>query len=91
MALRDISWQQPYPMDFYAGSSLGPWTVNHGRNRPPQALSWPPLEKVGRDCKPGRESRGLALAALATRAEAAAVRPLRKMQGSRVEDVLERP
>ncbi|XP_034497711.1 2-(3-amino-3-carboxypropyl)histidine synthase subunit 1 isoform X1 [Ailuropoda melanoleuca] len=45
VALRDISWQQPYPMDFYAGSSLGPWTVNHGRNRPPQALSWPPLEK----------------------------------------------
>ena len=33
MALRDISWQQPYPMDFYASSSLGPWTVNHGRDR----------------------------------------------------------
>lgn len=32
VALRDISWQQPYPMDFYAGSSLGPWTVNHGRS-----------------------------------------------------------
>lgn len=32
VALRDISWQQPYPMDFYAGSSLGPWTVNHGRD-----------------------------------------------------------
>lgn len=31
MALKDISWQEPYPMDFYAGSSLGPWTVNHGR------------------------------------------------------------
>uniref|UniRef100_G1Q6G6 2-(3-amino-3-carboxypropyl)histidine synthase subunit 1 n=1 Tax=Myotis lucifugus TaxID=59463 RepID=G1Q6G6_MYOLU len=30
VALRDISWQQPYPMDFYASSSLGPWTVNHG-------------------------------------------------------------
>lgn len=42
--------------------------------------------QAGRD-----HSRGLALAALATRAEAAAVRPLRKMQGSRVEDVLERP
>ncbi|XP_037665889.1 2-(3-amino-3-carboxypropyl)histidine synthase subunit 1 isoform X2 [Choloepus didactylus] len=34
VALRDISWQQPYPMDFYAGSSLGPWTVNHGRDGP---------------------------------------------------------
>ncbi|XP_006167619.1 2-(3-amino-3-carboxypropyl)histidine synthase subunit 1 isoform X1 [Tupaia chinensis] len=33
VALRDISWQQPYPMDFYAGSSLGPWTVNHGRDQ----------------------------------------------------------
>nr|XP_058139065.1 2-(3-amino-3-carboxypropyl)histidine synthase subunit 1 isoform X3 [Dasypus novemcinctus] len=34
VALRDVSWQEPYPMDFYAGSSLGPWTVNHGRARP---------------------------------------------------------
>lgn len=42
--------------------------------------------QAGRD-----HSLGLALAALATRAEAAAVRPLRKMQGSRVEDVSERP
>ncbi|XP_046302977.1 2-(3-amino-3-carboxypropyl)histidine synthase subunit 1 isoform X2 [Marmota monax] len=29
VALRNISWQQPYPMDFYAGNSLGLWTVNH--------------------------------------------------------------
>ncbi|XP_064439575.1 2-(3-amino-3-carboxypropyl)histidine synthase subunit 1 isoform X6 [Mirounga angustirostris] len=90
VALRDISWQQPYPMDFYAGSSLGPWTANHGRNRPPQALSPPALEKVGRHRQPGGEGPkpGLALAAsLATRAEAAAVRPLREMHGSRVEDV----
>uniref|UniRef100_A0A671EGZ7 2-(3-amino-3-carboxypropyl)histidine synthase subunit 1 n=3 Tax=Rhinolophus ferrumequinum TaxID=59479 RepID=A0A671EGZ7_RHIFE len=46
VALRDISWQQPYPMDFYAGSSLGPWTVNHGRDRPPQAPGRPALGKV---------------------------------------------
>ncbi|XP_059234597.1 2-(3-amino-3-carboxypropyl)histidine synthase subunit 1 isoform X1 [Mustela nigripes] len=45
VALRDISWQQPYPMDFYACSSLGPWTVNHRRNRPLQALSPLALEK----------------------------------------------
>lgn len=38
MALKDISWQQPYPMDFYAGSSLGPWTVNHGRDPGPRGL-----------------------------------------------------
>uniref|UniRef100_A0A8C5L7M1 2-(3-amino-3-carboxypropyl)histidine synthase subunit 1 n=1 Tax=Jaculus jaculus TaxID=51337 RepID=A0A8C5L7M1_JACJA len=43
VAIRDIDWQQPYPMDYYAGSSLGPWTVNHGRERaspgprPPQS------------------------------------------------------
>ncbi|XP_036351997.2 2-(3-amino-3-carboxypropyl)histidine synthase subunit 1 [Ochotona princeps] len=33
VALTDVPWQQPYPMDFYASSSLGPWTVNHGRAR----------------------------------------------------------
>uniref|UniRef100_G1T4J1 2-(3-amino-3-carboxypropyl)histidine synthase subunit 1 n=2 Tax=Oryctolagus cuniculus TaxID=9986 RepID=G1T4J1_RABIT len=46
VALRDISWQQPYPMDFYAGSSLGPWTVNHGKDRPPQPAGRPALGKV---------------------------------------------
>ncbi|XP_014320188.1 2-(3-amino-3-carboxypropyl)histidine synthase subunit 1 isoform X1 [Myotis lucifugus] len=46
VALRDISWQQPYPMDFYAGSSLGPWTVNHGRDRPSQAPRRPALGKM---------------------------------------------
>ncbi|GAB5580665.1 2-(3-amino-3-carboxypropyl)histidine synthase subunit 1 [Prionailurus iriomotensis] len=54
VALRDISWQQPYPMDFYAGSSLGPWTVNHGRNRPPQALGRPSLTKNAREQGGGR-------------------------------------
>nr|KAF6415525.1 diphthamide biosynthesis 1 [Molossus molossus] len=47
VALRDISWQQPYPMDFYATSSLGPWTVNHGRDRPSQASRRPALGKEG--------------------------------------------
>lgn len=61
MALRDISWQQPYPMDFYAASSLGPWTVNHRRNRPLQALSPLALEKVGPDLQAGRrETKGAA-------------------------------
>ncbi|XP_075417326.1 2-(3-amino-3-carboxypropyl)histidine synthase subunit 1 isoform X2 [Tenrec ecaudatus] len=41
VALRDISWQQPYPMDFYAGSSLGPWTVNHGQDRAPKPRGRP--------------------------------------------------
>lgn len=44
-------------MDFYAGSSLGPWTVNHGRNRPPHALGGPAQEKVGRDSQQGGDQR----------------------------------
>lgn len=35
MALGDIEWQQPYPMDFYASQSLGPWTANRSA-RPAQ-------------------------------------------------------
>lgn len=54
MALRDISWQQPYPMDFYASSSLGPWTVNHGRDRLLQVPGRLALGKVGRDTKEDR-------------------------------------
>lgn len=46
VALKEISWQQPYPMDFYAGSSLGPWTVNHGRDRAPRGLCQPASGKV---------------------------------------------
>lgn len=46
VALGDIEWQQPYPMDFYASQSLGPWTANHTA-RPAQVGSggWggPPL------------------------------------------------
>ena len=65
--MRDISWQQPYPMDFYASSSLGPWTVNHGRDRLLQVPGRLALGKVGRDTKktegpgrgrPGGASRG---------------------------------
>ncbi|KAM6163672.1 2-(3-amino-3-carboxypropyl)histidine synthase subunit 1 [Rhynchocyon petersi] len=51
VALRDISWQQPYPMDFYAGSSLGPWTANHGRDRLLKTPGRPAGGKVG---KPSR-------------------------------------
>ena len=34
VALQAIEWQKKYPMDFYANSSLGPWTVNNEANRP---------------------------------------------------------
>uniref|UniRef100_A0A6I8NX73 2-(3-amino-3-carboxypropyl)histidine synthase subunit 1 n=1 Tax=Ornithorhynchus anatinus TaxID=9258 RepID=A0A6I8NX73_ORNAN len=54
VALKDIPWQQPYPMDFYAGSSLGPWTVNHpshqparGPARPKQVKEVPPAAPCG--------------------------------------------
>lgn len=33
VALRMVDWQESYPMDFYANSSLGPWTVNNDTNR----------------------------------------------------------
>uniref|UniRef100_A0A8C8U6E5 2-(3-amino-3-carboxypropyl)histidine synthase subunit 1 n=1 Tax=Peromyscus maniculatus bairdii TaxID=230844 RepID=A0A8C8U6E5_PERMB len=49
VALKDISWQEPYPMDFYAGSSLGPWTVNHGRAPGPRDLP---------GCRPGKVQPG---------------------------------
>ena len=35
VALRCSSWQEEvYPMDFYANSSLGPWTVNNEVHKP---------------------------------------------------------
>ncbi|KAG5518649.1 hypothetical protein PMAC_002618 [Pneumocystis sp. 'macacae'] len=30
VALDGIEWKDPYPMDYYATRSLGPWTPNHG-------------------------------------------------------------
>lgn len=72
MALRDISWQQPYPMDFYAGSSLGPWTVNHERDLTAHAHGRRARGKVGRGSKEERREA----ASLATLAEAAALRQL---------------
>ncbi|XP_022780567.1 2-(3-amino-3-carboxypropyl)histidine synthase subunit 1-like isoform X3 [Stylophora pistillata] len=33
VVLEQIEWQENYPMDFYANTSLGPWTVNNERNR----------------------------------------------------------
>jgi 2-(3-amino-3-carboxypropyl)histidine synthase len=38
VALQTVSWQNVYPMDYYAGpDSLGPWTVNHASHRPARA------------------------------------------------------
>ncbi|XP_037348573.1 2-(3-amino-3-carboxypropyl)histidine synthase subunit 1 [Talpa occidentalis] len=46
VALKDVPWQEPYPMDFYAASSLGPWTVNYGRDRASEGRGRPALGKV---------------------------------------------
>lgn len=32
VVLESLEYQPTYPMDFYANDSLGPWTVNHGKN-----------------------------------------------------------
>lgn len=32
VVFESVPWQEVYPMDFYSNDSLGPWTVNHGRN-----------------------------------------------------------
>ena len=34
VALRQASWQEVYPMDYYASDSLGPWTPNNVAHRP---------------------------------------------------------
>uniref|UniRef100_A0A8C9WT25 2-(3-amino-3-carboxypropyl)histidine synthase subunit 1 n=1 Tax=Scleropages formosus TaxID=113540 RepID=A0A8C9WT25_SCLFO len=36
VALRQVEWQEVYPMDFYSSQSLGPWAVNHPQNQPPR-------------------------------------------------------
>jgi len=41
VALRTATWQRPYPMDFYAKDSLGPWTPNH---QPPKARPPKPVD-----------------------------------------------
>lgn len=50
VALQDIEWQQPYPMDFYASQSLGPWTVNHAGTQP---LRRSRVVQVGSTVSPG--------------------------------------
>uniref|UniRef100_A0A8C3T8K1 Diphthamide biosynthesis 1 n=1 Tax=Chelydra serpentina TaxID=8475 RepID=A0A8C3T8K1_CHESE len=46
VALKEIEWQQTYPMDFYAGQSLGPWTVNHASHQPQRGTSRPTQRKL---------------------------------------------
>nr|XP_032644202.1 2-(3-amino-3-carboxypropyl)histidine synthase subunit 1 [Chelonoidis abingdonii] len=46
VALKEIEWQQTSPMDFYAGQSLGPWTVNHASHKPQRGTSQPTQRKL---------------------------------------------
>ncbi|XP_073172220.1 2-(3-amino-3-carboxypropyl)histidine synthase subunit 1 isoform X3 [Lepidochelys kempii] len=46
VALKEIEWQQTYPMDFYAGQSLGPWTVNHASHQSQRGTSQPTQKKL---------------------------------------------
>ncbi|KAJ6657270.1 hypothetical protein lerEdw1_002637 [Lerista edwardsae] len=39
VALQQVKWQETYPMDFYAGQSLGPWTANHSSHQPQKRSS----------------------------------------------------
>ncbi|XP_062448564.1 2-(3-amino-3-carboxypropyl)histidine synthase subunit 1 [Rhea pennata] len=57
VALRDVEWQQPYPMDFYASQSLGPWTVNHAGCRP-QRPGRPDQTRVPRRAEPDADGWG---------------------------------
>lgn len=43
VSLKQIEWQNEYPMDFYANDSLGNWTVNNKFNKP---VPKPKLNKV---------------------------------------------
>ncbi|KAG0220979.1 Diphthamide biosynthesis protein 1 [Mortierella sp. GBA43] len=46
VVFESIPWQPVYPMDFYSNDSLGPWTVNHGRNIRSKAKTTKPKSKV---------------------------------------------
>ncbi|XP_033123551.1 2-(3-amino-3-carboxypropyl)histidine synthase subunit 1-like [Anneissia japonica] len=34
VVLKDVEWQETYPMDYYSNSGLGAWTVNNEAHRP---------------------------------------------------------
>jgi len=36
VALNECTFKKTYPMDYYANDSLGPWTVNNEKHRPPR-------------------------------------------------------
>ncbi|XP_054857498.1 2-(3-amino-3-carboxypropyl)histidine synthase subunit 1 [Eublepharis macularius] len=57
VALQQVSWQETYPMDFYASQSLGPWTVNHSSHRSQRGSTIKEV-KSAEPTPPTRASRG---------------------------------
>ncbi|XP_052824918.1 2-(3-amino-3-carboxypropyl)histidine synthase subunit 1 isoform X2 [Octopus bimaculoides] len=51
VALEQISWQDRYPMDFYANDSLGPWTVNNEKHRPIRPVRNHPRAPIKIQCQ----------------------------------------
>lgn len=51
VALQQVSWQERYPMDFYANDSLGSWTPNNEKHRPARPVRSRPHITVKMDCK----------------------------------------
>ncbi|XP_034280385.2 2-(3-amino-3-carboxypropyl)histidine synthase subunit 1 isoform X2 [Pantherophis guttatus] len=56
VALQQIKWQEIYPMDFYAGQSLGPWTVNHPSHRPQKGGRTTKVNLAKSVLPPGKEA-----------------------------------
>ena len=56
VALASLDWQDVYPMDFYANSSLGPWAVNNEAHRPVRIRK--PRAKKDKDTKTITENTG---------------------------------
>ncbi|XP_026546071.1 2-(3-amino-3-carboxypropyl)histidine synthase subunit 1 [Notechis scutatus] len=56
VALQQIQWQEIYPMDFYAGLSLGPWTVNHPSHRPQKGGRTKEVNLARSMLPPGKEA-----------------------------------
>uniref|UniRef100_A0ACB8EDK4 Diphthamide biosynthesis protein 1 n=1 Tax=Sphaerodactylus townsendi TaxID=933632 RepID=A0ACB8EDK4_9SAUR len=57
VALKQVPWQETYPMDFYASESLGPWTANHSSHCPQKKSTVIKEVKLAKATLPARLSR----------------------------------
>lgn len=72
VVFESVPWQDVYPMDFYSNDSLGPWTVNHGRNLRRKAASEEAAAARAQKTKAKAEAASNTAAAAATSPEVAA-------------------